>query len=173
MCGWYYHANVLGAAYGMIVSLKGVANTAMLGTDFGAGEGIVKAWSNLANWSGPVITMTVGTWYFWALSVSGGVVTAYMVPQGTAVTGSTPQTCPTNIGETSTQTTLLSDAGLYPMPGYVARVRAWSSVLTTAALDSERVSATAVTAGVLFDAPLDGLGNLGGYAIVGTLAAGP
>jgi hypothetical protein len=110
-------------------------------------------------------------WYFFAITISGTTLTAYMEPAGTAITSGQSQTVPSTT--TNGIQMLVSPGNAFAAGGYLAQVRAWSSVLSLSEINAERASLIAVKAGSLFDAPFTSTSALGGFTINGTLTAGP
>jgi hypothetical protein len=119
-------------------------------------------------------TLSPGNWYFWAMVNNGVGFTGYITPANVAITAAI-STLVIPTPATEQRIDLLA----WPVSsgrghGFVSRVRAWSSVLSIAELNAERVSGvSAAKAGATFDTVLDSTSNLGGWSTNGTIVAGP
>jgi hypothetical protein len=173
MTGFFYYAGQTGSA-GTIAALRYDIAGSYNFLGLVANSDQTFGWtSDTGAINGP--TLVPGNWYFWALVNDGLTFNAYIIPADTAITGVSigPFTIPA--GNPSCRPHLLAwPEGGGPGQGYVARARGWSAALSVAELNAERISATAVKAGAVFDEPLASTSSLGVFGIYnGTLNDGP
>lgn len=172
VCGFFYFYDVPAADETMI----SVAYAAGGGhTWFGINSSYqVIGWDSTGGYTGVILYPVARTWFFYVLQINGTTATYRAVPAGASITTASPQSITVPAGQTTSEIhSLQSNTLSSPATGFSARIRAWSSILNDTELDAERLSATAVKAGSLFDAPLTTTSDLGGFTIAGTLTTGP
>jgi hypothetical protein len=135
---------------------------------------VALGWDTTGGYSGNVLTMTKGAWYFYAYQVNGTAVSLRIVPAQSPIQGSTVGAITVPAAQTTTALhSLQSNTLSSPATGFTSRIRAWNSILSDAELNAEQASSIAVKAGSLFDAPLTTTSDLGGFTIAGSLTTGP
>lgn len=170
ICGYYYHAttNVGSGIYGSVGAYMSASGYAWMGLNSGTDD--VVMWTSTGGFSATVATLTVGNWYYFVITVNGTSLTGYVALVGNAITTGAATTV--SAGVVGTEIRLLQDgSGLDPGGGFMAFVRAWSSVLSVAEMNAERLSTVAVKVGSTFDAPLTNTSTIDGFSIVGTLSS--
>jgi hypothetical protein len=167
--GWYYYTGTGGPF--MVFDITGAAESTAFYTYIDGGRFY---WANNNQATVDLLGISAG-WYFWCLTSGPNPwpVEFWCVPAGTAVASPGNQS---NWGWNTTVGSirlLVSHVPDGPGTGFHARVRAWNSILTPAEINAERLSATPVKAGSVFNAGLQSTSDLGGFTLNGTLVVGP
>jgi hypothetical protein len=135
--------------------------------------GNLQLWySGSGTYTSTILALSTNTWYFWAIAQGATSSTAWAADASTELSGAGASvTIGTQTFDTLRMMTYLGSTR--SVAGFNARVRGWGSVLGTTDFNAERLSATAVGASPIFDAPFTSTSDLGGFTITGTLVAGP
>jgi hypothetical protein len=173
MCGYYYHSAMPTAEEGVICTMNVDGGSSYMAVRQNTNNVQIFA-SGDYTYSSTIKTLVPGNWYFWAFTQNGTEMRGWIEDVGTDIAGSGAQALLMNPKDVAgIMVGAWYNTTNYTTGGYHARIRGWSAILSLAEFNAERVSATPVKAGVVVNAPLTSLADLGGFSVVGTLTTGP